>query len=178
PMQIEVPEELRPLGEFRQNLATTTGAVAVSLVRCLVPLGLGCGLVAIAESWIVNRNWKYYLALGLGILLALQGALLLAHTLVGWRQKVVIFEKGIAIWRSGKMAAYRWDQIEQVEATVAKARGAPTSFLGFSFQGRADDGRTRTYHFHPAGDPIPDLKGLWKAIEEGAGRGRAVGVIA
>ena len=78
--QFEVPDELRPLGEFRQVFATTAGAVAFSVVRSLVPLALGCGLFALAEYWIVNQNWKYYLALGIGILLALQGFRLLVRT--------------------------------------------------------------------------------------------------
>ena len=158
--------------------ATTAGAVAVSVVRSLVPLALGCGLFALAEYWIVNQNWKYYLVLGIGILLALQGVRLLVRTVLRRNQKVMIFEKGIAIWRYGKMATYRWDQVEQVEAVVAQAQGAPTSFLSFSFQGRTEDGETRTYNFHPAGDPIPNLKGMWKVIEEEAGRGRAASVIA
>jgi hypothetical protein len=76
------------------------------------------------------------------------------------------------------MDAYRWDQIEQVEAVVAKAQGAPTSFLSFSFQGRSDDRETQTYNFHPAGDPIPNIKGLWQIVEEAAGRGRAAAAIA
>ncbi len=175
---IEVPDEFRALGEFRQVFATTAGAVATSVVRCLIPLALGCGLVALAEYWIVHRNWKYYLAAGIGVLLALQAVRVFVRTLLRLRQKVLIFEKGLVVWRSGRAAVYRWDQVEQVEALVAKAQGAPTSFLGFSFQGRADDGQVRTYKFHPAGDPIPNLKGLWKLIEEEAGRGRAAGAIA
>src|SRR5262245_19036157 len=119
--QLEVPEELRHLGKFRDVFATTAGAVAVSVLRSLVPLALGCGLVALAEFWIVNRNWKYYLAAVIGILLALQGLRLLVRTAFRRNQKVIIFENGIAIWRYGQMAAYRWDQIEQVEALVAKA---------------------------------------------------------
>src|SRR4051794_40293950 len=176
--QVEVPDELRPLGEFRQVFATTAGAVVASVVRSLVPLALGCGLVAVAVFWIVNPDWKYYLALGFGALFVLQGLRLLVRTALRCRQRVLIFEKGIAVWRSGQMAAYRWDQVEQVEATVAKAQGAPTSFLGFSFQGRSDDGQTRTYKFHPAGDPIPHLKDLWTVVEEAAGRGRAASAIA
>ena len=46
-----------------------------------------------------------------------------------------------------------------------------------SFQGRTEEGETHSYNFHPAGDPIPNLKGLWKIIEEGAGRGRAAAAI-
>jgi hypothetical protein len=178
PTRLEVPEEFRPLGELRQVFATTAGAIAVSVVRSVVPLALGCGRLAVAEYWIAEPNWKCYLALGLGLLLALQGVRLLVRTALRRNQKVLIFENGIAIWRYGQMATYRWDQVEQVEAVVAKAEGAPTSFLSFSFRARTDGGETRTYNFHPAGDPIPNLKGLWKVIEEGAGRGRAAGAIA
>src|SRR5687767_700200 len=158
--QLEVPYELRPLGEFHQVFATTPGAVLASMLRSLVPLILGCGLVAIAESWIVTRTWKYYLALGVGVLLALQGIRLVVRTFFRCRQKVMIFEKGIAIWRHGALTTYTWDRVEQVEAVVAQAQGAPSSFLSFSFQGRTQDGELRTYNFHPAGDPIPNLKGL------------------
>jgi hypothetical protein len=176
--QIEVPDEFRALGEFRQAFTTTPGAIASSLLRCVPPLALGGGLVALAEYWIVDRNWKYYLAFIAGALLALQGIRVLVRTLLRLRQKVLIFEKGVVVSRSGRMAVYRWDQIEQVEAVVAQAQGAPTSFLSFSFQGRSDDGETRTYNFHPAGDPIPNIKGLWKIIEEEAGRGRAATAVA
>ena len=100
-------------------------AVAFSVVRSLVPLALGCGLLAIAEYWIVNKNWKYYLVLAIGILLALQGFRLLVRTVLRRDQKVMIFEKGVAIWRNGKMASYRWDQVEKVEAVVAQAEGRP-----------------------------------------------------
>lgn len=174
---IEVPEEFRDLGEFRQVFATTARAIVASVIRSLVPLALGCGLIAVAEG-IVQRNWKYYLALGIGVLLALRGIRLLIRTLFRRHQKVMIFEHGIAIWRHGETATYRWEQVEQVEAVVAKAQNAPTSFLSFSFQGRSDDDETRTYNYHPAGDPIPNLKGLWKVIEEGAGRGRGASVLA
>lgn len=176
--QLEVPHQLRPLGEFRQVFATTPGAVAGSIVRSLVPLVTGCVLIALAVFWIVNPNWKYYLAVGIGVLFALQGIRLLFRTLFRWRQKVMIFEKGIAIWRHGELATYTWDRVEQVEAVVAQAQGAPSSFLSFSFQGRTERGETRTYNFHPAGDPIPDIKGMWKVIEEEAARGRAEGTIA
>ena len=176
--QNEVPDEFRYLGEFRHVFTTTAGAVAASAFSSLIPFALGIGLIVLAEYWIVNRNWKYYLVFSLGILLAFQGLLLIVRTLFRLRQKVIIFEKGIAIWRSGKLATYRWDQIEQVEAVVAKAQGAPSSFLSFSFQGRTEDGESRTYKFHPAGDPIPNLKGMWKVIEEEAGRGRTASVIA
>jgi hypothetical protein len=175
---LKVPDELRHLGEFREIYATTLSAAAQSMVRSLVPLVLGCGLIAFAQSWIVNRNWKFYVALGIGILLALQGIRLVVRTVLRWRQKVMIFEKGIAIWRYGKLATYPWERIEQVEAVVAKAQGAPTSFLSFSFQGRNDAGETRTYNFHPAGDPIPNLQGLWKVIEEEAGFARVASAIA
>src|SRR5262245_22809477 len=176
--QLEVPHEFRHLGEFRQVFATTVGAVALSMFRSLVPLLVGLGLFALAEFWIVNRNWKYHLAVCIGVLFALQGIRLIIRTLFRRNQKVMIFEKGIAIWRYGKLATYTWHRVEQVDAVVAQAQGAPSSFLSFSFQGRAEDGQTCTYNFHPAGDPIPNLKGLWKVIEEAAGRGRAASAIA
>jgi hypothetical protein len=175
---VEVPDELRPLGELRQVFAATAGAVAVSVFRSLVPLAVGCGLFAVAEYWVVDHNWKYYLAVVPGALFTLQGVRLLVRTLLRLRQKVVIFEKGLAVWRRGVLAAYRWDQVDQVEGVVAQAEGAPSSFLSFSFVGRTDAGEVRTYNFHPAGDPIPNLKGLWKVIEEGAGRDRTASVIA
>jgi len=176
--QLDVPHQLRPLGEFRHVFATTPGAIAGSILRSLVPLITGCGLVALAVFWIVNPNWKYYLAVGIGVLFALQGVRLLVRTLLRCRQKVMIFEKGMAVWRHGELATYPWDRVEQVEAVVAQAQGAPSSFLSFSFQGRTENGETRTYNFHPAGDPIPNIKGMWKIIEEEAARGRAAGAIA
>src|SRR5262245_54161238 len=176
--QIEVPDEFRALGEFRQAFTTTPGAITQSLLRCIPPLALGGGLVALAEYWIVERNWKYYLALIPGVLLLLQTVRVFVRALLRLRQKVLIFEKGIVVYRSGRMDVYRWDQVEQVEAVVAQAQGAPSSFLSFSFQGRTDDGESRTYNFHPAGDPIPNIKGLWQIIEEGAGRGKSAGAIA
>jgi hypothetical protein len=176
--QIEVPDEFRDVGEFRRAFRTTPGAVAYSMLRCVPPLALGGGLVAMAEYWIVDHNWKYYLAIIIGVLLLLQAVRVLVRTLLRLRQKVLIFEKGTVVYRSGRMDVYRWDQIEQVEAVVAKAQGAPTSFLSFSFQGRSDDGETRTYNFHPAGDPIPNIKGLWQVVEEAAGRGRAAAAVA
>jgi hypothetical protein len=178
PSPIEVPDELRHLGELRQVFATTAGAVATSVVRALIPLALGGGLVAVAELWLVAGTWKYFVALGLGLLLALQGVRVLVRTMFRRNQKVLIFEKGLAVWRYGQMATFRWDQVDQVEALVAKAQGAPTSFLGFSFRGQSDDGELRTYADHPAGDPIPKLKVLWTTIEEAAGRGRAAAAIA
>src|SRR5262245_10031300 len=114
--RIVVPDELRSLGEFRRAFAPTAGAIVVSVIRSLVPLVLGCGLIAVAEYWIVDRNWKYGLAVVFGALLALQGVRLLIRTLLRCRQTVLIFEKGMAIWRSGRLAVFRWDQIEQVEA--------------------------------------------------------------
>jgi hypothetical protein len=176
--QLKVPDELRHLGEFRDIYATTLAAVVQSMVRSLVPLVLGGGLIAFAQYGMVNRNWKYYVALGIGILLALQGMRLVVRTVLRWRQKVMIFDKGIAIWRYGRLATYLWDRVEQVEAVIAKAQGAPTSFLSFSFQGRNDAGETHTYNFHPAGDPIPNLQGLWKVIEEEAGFARVASAIA
>src|SRR5262245_19009689 len=177
--QIEVPDEFRALGEFRQAFKTTPGALTTSLLRCIPPLALGGGLVALAEYWIVERNWKDFLALVPGILLGAQAVRVFVRTLFRLRQKVLIFEKGIVIYRSGRMDVYRWDQVEQVEAVVAQAQCAPSSFLSFSFQGRTDEGETRTYNFHPAGDPIPNIKGLWQIVEEAAGRGRgAAGVAA
>jgi hypothetical protein len=176
--QFEVPDEFRDLGEFRQVFATTAGAMARSVVRSVIPLGVGCGLFAVAAFWIVNRNWKYYLALLIGTLFTLQGVRLLLRTLRRWNQKVLIFEKGIAISRYRELATYTWDRIEQVEAVVAQAQGAPSSFLSFSFQGRGKNGETRPYNFHPVGDPIPNLKGLWKIIDEEAGRARAASTIA
>jgi hypothetical protein len=176
--QVEVPDEFRSLGEFRQAFRTTPGAVATSLLRCIPPLALGGGLVALAEYWIVERNWKYYLALVPGVLLGAQAVRVFVRTLLRLRQKVLIFEKGIVVYRSGRMDVYRWDQVEQVEAVVAQAQGAPSSFLSFSFQGRTDEGETRTHNFHPAGDPIPNIKELWQIVEEEAGRGRAAGAIA
>src|SRR5262245_40739675 len=176
--QIEVPDEFRALGEFRQAFKTTPGALTTSLLRCIPPLALGGGLVALAEYWIVERNWKYFLALVPGVLLVLPAIRVFVRTLLRLRQKVLIFEKGIVVYRSGRMDVYRWDQVEQVEAVVAQAQGAPSSFLSFSFQGRTDEGETRTYNFHPAGDPIPNIKGLWQIVEEEAGRGRAAGAIA
>lgn len=176
--QIEVPDEFRALGEFRQAFRTTPGAIAVSILRCIPPLVLGGGLVALAEYWIVERNWKYFLALVPGVLLGAQAVRVFVRTLLRLRQKVLIFEKGIVVYRSGRMDVYRWDQVEQVEAVVAQAQGAPSSFLSFSFQGRTDDGETRTYNFHPAGDPIPNIKGLWQIVEEAAGRGRGAAAVA
>jgi hypothetical protein len=178
PTELEVPYQLRPLGEFRRVFATTPRAVAGSIVRSLIPLVLGCGLVALAAFWIVNLNWKYYLAVGLGVLLALRGVRLIVRTLLRCRQKVMIFEKGIAIWRRGELATHTWDRVENVEAVVAQAQGAPSSFLSFSFIGRTESGETRTYNFHPAGDPILDITGMWKTIEEEAGRSRATSAIA
>jgi hypothetical protein len=175
--QYEIPEEFRALGEFREVYATTLGAIALSVFRSLIPIALGTGLFAIAHYWIVNQNWKYYLAVGIGVFLALQGIRLLIRTLLRRNQKVMIFEKGIAVYRHGQVATYPWDRVEQVEATIAKAQGAPTSFMSFSFQGRTEEGETRSYTFHPAGDPIPNLQRLWKVIDEGAGRGRAAAVI-
>jgi hypothetical protein len=176
--QFEVPDEFRHLGEFRQVFATTAGAMARSVFRSVIPLGVGCGLFALAAFWIVKPNWKYYLAILIGTLFTLQGVRLLARTLRRWNQKVLIFEKGIAISRLRELATYTWDRIEQVEAVVAQAQGAPSSFLSFSFQGRSKNGETRLYNFHPAGDPIPNLKGLWKIIDEEAGRARAASAIA
>ena len=178
PSSLDVPDELRHLGELRQVFATTAGAVANSVVRALIPLALGGGLIAVAAVWLGAGTWKYFVALGLGLLLALQGVRVLVRTMFRRNQKVLIFEKGLAIWRYGEMATFRWDQVDQVEALVAKAQGAPTSFLGFSFRGQADGGEPRTYTYHPAGDPIPNLKVLWTIIEEAAGRGRAAAAIA
>ena len=116
--QFEVPDEFRDLGEFREVFASTMGAIAFSVFRALIPIALASGLFALAHYWIVNQNWKYYLALGVGILLALQGIRLLVRTLLRRNQKVIIFEKGIAICRHGQVATYPWDRVEQVEAVV------------------------------------------------------------
>src|SRR4026207_479447 len=124
--QIEVPDEFRPLGEFRQAFTATPGAITVSFLRCIPPLAPGGGLVAMAEYWIVDHNWKYYLAVVIGALLLLQTVRVFVRTLLRLRQKVLIFEKGIVVYRSGRMDVYRWDQVEQVEAVVAQAQGAPS----------------------------------------------------
>ncbi len=178
PPAVQVPDELRHLGEFRRVFATTAGAVALSIFRSIIPLLVGAGLIAAAEFWIAARNWKYYLALVFGVLFALQGVRLLVRTAFRLNQKVVLFDRGLAIWRGGRMTAYRWDQIDQVEASVAKAEGAASSFMEFSIRARTDDGEPRTYRFHPAGDPIPDLKGMWQVIDAAAGRGRTASAVA
>lgn len=173
----ELRESLGPLGEFRQMFATTWFGFAVSVIRSLIPLALGCGLIAAAEYWLVT-NWKHYLALVSGVLLTLQGLRLLVRTLLRRDQKLLVFEKGIAVWRYGRLATYPWSQLDQVEANVAKAEGAPTSFLGFSFVGRNQDGAVCKYNFHPAGDPIPNLKSLWQIIDQEVGRSRGADAIA
>ena len=174
---LEVPDELRHLGELRQVFATSAGAVANSVVRALIPLALGGGLIAVAEYWLVAGAWKYYAALGLGLLLALQGVRVLVRTVFRRNQKVLIFEKGLAVWRYGQMATYRWDRWTR-SRPLSRRAGAPTSFLGFSFRGQSDGGEPQTYTYHPAGDPIPNLKVLWTIIEEAAGRGRGAAAIA
>lgn len=138
----------------------------------------------IVGSFLILVGWAMWLAPQrvvfdrMGVLFALQGVRLLVRTLLRWRQKVMIFEKGIAIWRRGELATYPWDRVENVEAVVAQAQGAPSSFLSCSFQGRTESGESRTYNFHPAGDPIPNIKDMWKVIEEAAGSGRAASAIA
>src|SRR6476620_6491299 len=111
--QFEVPDEFRHLGEFRQVFATTAGAMASSVFRSVVPLGGGCGLFALAAFWVVIPNWEYYLAILIGTLFTLQGVRWRARTLRRWNQKVLIFEKGIAISRLRELATYTWDRIEQ-----------------------------------------------------------------
>jgi hypothetical protein len=175
--QLDIPDELRPLGEFREVFATTVGGIIQSVIRSLIPLAMGAFLVFAADRWLVGRNWKYYALTFVGGLLVLNGLHRLVRTFLRRNQKVMIFEHGLAIWRRGVLSTYRWEQIDQIEALIARSEGAPSSFLSFRFIGTNDDGTSQSFSYHPAGDPLPNQERLWKLIEDETGKAQVASII-
>jgi len=101
---------------------------------------------------------------------------ILVRTWLRRRQKVAVFEHGVALWRNDVLTAWRWDQVEDVDATFSTSEGAASTLAFFSFVCRSDDGRRTKVRFNPAGDPIPNLRELWRVLEEGSARSRIAAV--
>src|SRR5262245_50529753 len=173
---VEMPDELRGLGEYRQLFQSTGRGLWSSTVRSVLPMLAAAAMVAAAEKWLVPRTWKYYLLCSVAALMFLNGVWILVRTWLRRRQKVAVFEHGVALWRNDVLTAWRWDQIEDVDATFSTSEGAASTLAFFSFVCRSDDGRRTKIRFNPAGDPIPNLRELWRVREEGSARSRIAAV--
>jgi len=120
--------------------------------RGLLPVATALVLFAVGEIWLVHRDWKYYLLAAVAAAMFLNGVRVVILAWQRRRQKLATFEHGFAHWRNNVLKIYRWEQVEEVDATPA--------FFGFTIVCRSDDGRRDRIHFDTSSDPTQDLRGL------------------
>ena len=164
-----MPVGLRWLGVFRRQFEASGSGALSAITRGLVPMAVAAILIAAGETWLVPRNWKYYILCAVAAAIFLNG---LRVVIQAWRcrqQKVAIFEHGFALWRNGSHSAFRWDQIEEVEVGE--------SFLGFAVICRTDDGQRTKLRFDAGADPTRDLRDLWRELGEQLSRHRILAAL-
>ncbi|MGH9934822.1 MAG: hypothetical protein ACREAM_01170 [Blastocatellia bacterium] len=164
-----MPVGLRWLGAFQRQFEASGRGVLSAMMRGLVPMAIAAILIAVGETWLVPRNWKYYLLCAVAAAIFLNGLRVVIEAWRSRQQKVAIFERGFALWRNGGHLAFRWDQIEEVEVSE--------SFFGFAVICRTDDGRRTKLRFDAGADPTRDLRDLWRELEEQSSRHRILAAL-
>lgn len=174
-----MPAELRELGEMQRVFDSTPSSFGASLARGIFPITVSLVMVVIGEIWLVPRTWKYYLLVGIAIVMFLNGVRVVVQSMLRRNQKVALFEKGFALWRNDVLTSHRWDSVEQVYAVFSRGddsqRGAMLSFTVTC----KDEGDERSkVHFDPAGDPTANLLELYREMEERSCQSRIPAAIA
>lgn len=164
-----MPVELRWLGGFQREFEASGRGVLSGVMRGLFPMVIAAIMIVAGETWLVPRNWKYYLLCAAAAGIFLNGLRVVTQALRRREQKVAIFEHGFTLWRNGVLSAFRWDQIEEIDVSE--------SFFGFAVICRTDDDRRTKIRFDAAADPTQDLRELWRELEEQSSRRRIPAVL-